>query len=126
MMRKLIFILLAFAGIFLFSEDISAQQSANNFNFEVEEVENSERSKLILDKSFKKSKFDEMEIDYLPQVIKDVLSKDFKGATAKKAYVKKKDGINLYKVEIEVDGKTQDLYSDINGNWTDQNGIEYI
>ncbi len=125
-MRKLTYILLAFGGMLLFSEDMKAQQSANGFNFEVEQVENSEKSKLILDKAFKKSKFDEIEIDYLPQVVKDVLSDDFKGATTKKAYVKKKDGINLYKVEIEIDGETKDLYSDINGNWTDQDGIEYI
>lgn len=126
MMRRLGMIVLAIAGMMISTNEVKAQQSVTEFNFEVENIENSEKSRLIVDKAFKKKKFDEIEVSYLPQVIKDIILKDFDSATPKKAYVKKEEGINLYKIEIEINGETKELYSDINGNWTDQEGIEYI
>lgn len=125
-MKKLGLLLFTLLGITITMEEVQAQQSAVGFKFEVEEMENSDKSRLIVDKAFKKASFDEIEIEYLPQVLKDIIVEDFEEATPKKAYVKKKDGINLYKVELEIDGETRDFYSDINGNWTDQDGIEYI
>lgn len=125
MMRRLVMIL-AVVVLMISVDDLQAQQSVTKFNFEVENVENSEKSRLIVDKAFKKKKFNEIEVSYLPQVIKDILLKDFEEATPRKAFVKKEEGINLYKIEIEINGETKELYSDINGNWTDQEGIEYI
>lgn len=126
MMRRFGMIMLAVAGMMVSVDDIKAQQSVTEFNFEVENIENSKKSRLVVNKAFKKKKFEEMEVSYLPQVVKDIISKDFENATPKKAYVKKEEGINLYKIVIEINGQTKDLYSDINGNWTDQEGIEYI
>lgn len=125
-MKKIGLLWFTLLGLIITLEEVQAQQSAPEFNFEVEERENSDKSRLIVDKAFKKANFDEIEIEYLPQVLKDIIVEDFEGATPKKAYVKKKDGINLYKVELEIEGETKDFYSDINGNWTDQDGLEYI
>ena len=61
--------------------------------------------------------FKAIEIEELPQAVKDALAADFMNATLNKAYV---NAEQEYKLEITVDGAAGIVYADMDGNWIEK------
>ncbi|WP_289023496.1 hypothetical protein [uncultured Salegentibacter sp.] len=107
-MKKLGLSLMAAGGMFLFSQNVQAQ------------VENPEKMEQMEDEE----EVQEVQEDYkkvdvlvLPQAIKDAIMTDLNGAVAEEAWVKEKDGKQIYKLSLNVDGEKQKAYIDKDGNW---------
>lgn len=58
--------------------------------------------------------FKEINVNDLPQAVKDALAADFENATLDKAYVNDKE---QYKLDISVEGMSSTVYADKDGNW---------
>ncbi|WP_373058478.1 hypothetical protein [Zunongwangia sp. H14] len=62
--------------------------------------------------------FETIEIMSLPQAVKVAVIKSYEGATTENAWVKTgEDGEKIYKLDINVDGETQTVKADAEGNW---------
>lgn len=58
--------------------------------------------------------FKEINVNDLPQAVKDALAADFENATLDKAYVNDQE---QYKLDISVEGMSSTVYADKDGNW---------
>lgn len=110
-MKKLGLTLMAATGMFLFSQNAQAQ---------VEETEEMEQAETMEKMQEKKDDFIKLDVLALPQPIKDAILTDMNGAVAEEAWVKEKDGKNLYKLSLNVDGEKKKAYIDQHGNWVEK------
>lgn len=54
--------------------------------------------------------FEAIEVDSLPQAVKDAVAKNYEGQTIKAAYVKDAEGVKTYKVTLaNAENKTSDI-----------------
>ena len=110
-MKKLGITLMAAAGMFLFSQNAQAQE---------EEPEEMEQTEAVEEVQEVKDDFKKLDVLALPQAIKDAVMTDMNGAVAEEAWVKEKDGKNVYKLALNVDGEKKKAYIDSEGNWIEK------
>ena len=63
--------------------------------------------------------FASVDVQELPQAVKDALSTDYSEASATEAWVKTKGENKVYKIKLDMDGETKKVYVDQDGNWMD-------
>ena len=63
--------------------------------------------------------FASVEVQQLPQAVKDALSTDYSDASVTEAWVKDMGETQVYKVKLDIAGETKKVYLDQNGNWVD-------
>lgn len=61
--------------------------------------------------------YKEINVEDLPQAVKDALATDYESATLDKAYVSDKQE---YKLDITIEETSSSVYIDKDGNWIDQ------
>lgn len=99
-MKKIVFSIMTVGAIFFGSQNLAAQETETEITVQTSQDE-----------------YTEVEVMNLPQAVKDAVSKDYKDATTDKAWVKTKDEEKIYKLSLTVNGETQEVYIDQDGNW---------
>ncbi|MDT0678435.1 hypothetical protein [Autumnicola musiva] len=106
-MKKLGLSLIA-AGAFFVSTNVAQAQ----------ETETQGEEEVIVEQETQQDGFESLEIMALPQAVKVAVIKSYEGATTESAWVKTgENGEKIYKLDINVDGQTQTVKADAEGNW---------
>jgi hypothetical protein len=91
--------------------------SANNVQAQTMEAEET----VGIKQEQQNDNYQKIEVMALPQAVKVAVMKDFEGATAEEAWVKTNvEGKKVYKIAINVDGESQSVVSDADGNWMEE------
>ena len=106
-MKKLV---LTFAAIGLFFTGVQAQETETTNTTEVT------TQTVVTDNNG----YNKIEVAELPIAVTTSLTRDFAEATTEEVWVREKDGVVVYKLRINVDGKPKMLYADAEGNWIDK------
>jgi len=106
-MKKLV---LTFVAIGLFFTGVQAQETETKTTTEV-------TTETVVSEN---NGYNKIEAAELPLAVTTALTRDFAEATTEEAWVREKDGNVIYKLRINVDGKTKMLYADAEGNWIDK------
>ena len=106
-MKKLV---LTFSAIGLFFTGVQAQETETKTTTEV-------TTETVVSEN---NGYNKIEAAELPLAVTTALTRDFAEATTEEAWVREKDGNVIYKLRINVDGKTKMLYADAEGNWIDK------
>lgn len=61
--------------------------------------------------------FEKIETSELPETVATAVSTDYAEASTTEAWVKEKDGKQVYKLKLDVNGKEKVVYADAEGNW---------
>ncbi|MCP9199527.1 hypothetical protein MKO06_06390 [Gramella sp. GC03-9] len=101
-MKKFVLSIMCTGALFFATQNMSAQ---------VEEVEE------ISTEVEMQEEYASVEVSELPQAVKDAIEADYSGAVATEAWMKTKEGKKVYKLKLDVDGKTEKVYIDQDGNW---------
>lgn len=64
--------------------------------------------------------FEKIEVSELPEALTVALTTDYAEATTTEAWVKEKDGKQIYKIKLDVDGVEEVVYADAEGNWLEK------
>lgn len=68
-----------------------------------------------------KKEMEQIQVEEVPSEIQQAVERDFQGATISEAYVKEKEGEKKYKIVVTtLQGETEELYADAQGNWIDK------
>lgn len=62
--------------------------------------------------------YEKVEIAELPQAVATAVSTDYAGATTEEAWVKEKEGKQVYKLKLS--GQEEHVYVDAEGNWIEK------
>ncbi|MFV8225133.1 hypothetical protein [Christiangramia aquimixticola] len=108
-MKKIAIGIMTLGAVFFGTQNLQAQES------EVEEI-----AYTIEDES---EAFESIEVMALPQIVKEALLTDYNGIVAQEAWVKSHEGTLIYKLSIEVEGETEKVYIDEDGNWLDKDEV---
>jgi hypothetical protein len=107
MMKKIALSLMTIGAMFFATQNLQAQEEKVEEETEIEvEVEHDE--------------FESVDVAELPQAVQDALVSDYNGAVATEAWVKTKDDTQVYKLKLDVQGETQKVYIDQDGNWLEK------
>ena len=61
--------------------------------------------------------FASVDVQQLPQAVKEALSEDYSDASVTEAWVKDMGEIQVYKIKLDIAGETKKVYLDQNGTW---------
>lgn len=61
--------------------------------------------------------FEMIEISALPEAVTTAVSTDYAEANTTEAWVKEKDGKQVYKIKLDVNGEEKVVFVDAEGNW---------
>ncbi len=101
-MKKIVLSVMTVGAVFFGSQNMMAQETETETEVTVQTSQD---------------EYTEVEVMDLPQAVKDAVSTDFKDATTDKAWVKTEDEEKIYKLSLTVNGETQEVYVDQDGNW---------
>ncbi|MCH4822711.1 hypothetical protein ML462_05945 [Gramella lutea] len=63
--------------------------------------------------------FASVDVQELPEAVKDALSTDHANATVTEAWIKTMGETQVYKLKLDVEGETKKVYIDQDGSWVD-------
>ncbi len=109
-MKKIALSIMTIGAMFFATQNIQAQVE------EVEEIEEIEE----IETEVEQEEYASVEVAALPQPVKDALMTDYNGAVATEAWVKTKDDKKVYKLKLDVNGETEKVYIDQDGNWIEK------
>jgi hypothetical protein len=64
--------------------------------------------------------YNKIEVAELPLAVTTAINRDFPASTTEEVWVREKDGVVVYKLKVNVEGKNKMLYADAEGNWIDK------
>lgn len=64
--------------------------------------------------------FEKIEVSELPEAVTTAVSTDYAEASTTEAWVKEKDGEQVYKIKLDVNGEEKEVYTDAEGNWLEK------
>lgn len=102
-MKKIVLSVMTMGAIFFGTQNIQAQEE-NEVAVETE-------------MSLQQEEYSEVEVTALPQTVKDAITTDYSEATPMQAWVKTKDEKQIYKIDLDVEGETEQVFIDQDGNW---------
>lgn len=108
-MKKFALSIMTIGAMFFATQNLQAQEEE-----EIEEIETE------VEVEVEQEEFASVDVAQLPQPVKDALLTDYNGAVASEAWVKTKDDKQVYKLKLDVDGETEKVYIDQDGNWLEK------
>jgi len=110
-MKKPGLTLIVAAGMLMINQNVRAQ---------VEEPQEVEQTEVVEKTKQENDDFIKLDVLALPQAIKDAIMTDMDGTYPEEAWVKEKDGKNIYKLVLNVNGEKKMAYIDKEGNWIEE------
>lgn len=101
-MKKIVFSMMTVGAIFFGSQNLLAQETEAQAEVNVQAAQD---------------EYTEVEVMNLPQAVKTAVSTDYKDAVTEKAWVKTEDEEKIYKLSLNVNGETQEVYINQEGKW---------
>lgn len=68
--------------------------------------------------------FEKFEISELPEAVTTAVSTDYAAATTTEAWVKDKDGKQIFKIQLDAEGEEKVVYVDAEGNWLEMDDTQ--
>ncbi len=107
-MKKFALSMMTMGAMFFATQNMQAQEE------EVEEIETEVEMEVEHDE------FASVEVTELPQAVHDALATDYNGAIPTGAWVKMKGETKVYKLKLDIQGETEKVYIDQDGNWLEK------
>ena len=107
-MKKIALSMMTIGAMFFATQNMQAQDE------EMEEVETE------MEVEVEQDEFASVDVAELPQAVQEALVTDYNGAVASEAWVKTKGDIQVYKLKLDVNGETEKVYIDQDGNWLEK------
>ncbi|AVR45045.1 hypothetical protein C7S20_07045 [Christiangramia fulva] len=101
-MKKILLTAMTVGAVFFGSQNMKAQETETETEVTVQTSQD---------------EYTEVDVENLPQAVKDAIGTDYKDAVTEKAWVKTKDEEKIYKLSLNVNGETQEVYIDQDGKW---------
>lgn len=107
-MKKLVLSVMTVGAMFFATQNLQAQEEKEvDTDVEVEMEQEVEE-------------FVTVDVISLPQTVKDAVMTDYNEALASEAWVKTKGEMKIYKLNLDVQGETEEVYIDQDGKWLEK------